>query len=191
MIGLTSMHAVCRITFMLYPIFFISKNDFTKLKKYIILDNVRYSISNVDEDPVVRLYVPTHLTEKVMAKIHNVIHLGFDKTFNAITSKYCWPNLYKQVYEYFPKCVDCQTRNMQKIKSPLKEFDTPPFRFAEMAIDVVGPLPKAFSGNQYIVTTIDWLSGGLAITWKEGWWHRSSHIRYFHVMAVPLVTMVR
>ena len=29
-IGLTTMHAVCRITFMLYPIFFISKNDFTK-----------------------------------------------------------------------------------------------------------------------------------------------------------------
>ena len=45
-------------------------------KKYIILDDVLFYISNVDEDPVVRLYAPTHLTEKVMANIHNVIHYG-------------------------------------------------------------------------------------------------------------------
>ena len=123
-------------------------------KKYIILDNILYYISNVDEDPAVRLYVPTHLTENVMTNIHNVIHLAFDKTFEAIRSKYYWPNLYKQVYDYIAKCVDCQTRNMQKVKSPLKEVDTPPFPFAKMAVDMVGPLPKTLSGNQYILKAI-------------------------------------
>ena len=96
-----------------------------------------------------------------MANIHNVIHQGFDKTFDAIRSKYYWPNLYKQVYDYVAKCVDCQTRNMQKVESPLKEVDTPPFPFAKMAIDMVGPLPKKLSGNQYILTAIDWYSGYL------------------------------
>ena len=50
---------------------------------------------------------------------------------------------------------------MQKIKSPLKEINTPKFLFAKMAIDVVGPLPKTLSGNQYILTAIDWYSGYL------------------------------
>ena len=103
---------------------------------------------------MVRLYVRTHLTEKVMANIHNVMHLGFDNTFDAIRSKYYWPNIYMQVFDYVAKCVDCQTRNMQKIKSLLKEFDTP-FSFAKMAIDIVGPLPKTLSGNQYILTAVD------------------------------------
>ena len=35
-IGLTTMHAVYRITSMLYPMFYISKNDFTKLSAKII-----------------------------------------------------------------------------------------------------------------------------------------------------------
>ena len=70
------------------------------LKKYIILDQVLYYISKVDEDPVIRLYVPSHLTEKVMAETHNIIHMGFDKTFDAIRKHYFWPNLYKQVYDY-------------------------------------------------------------------------------------------
>ena len=131
------------------------------LKKYIILDQVLYYISKVDEDPVIRLYVPSHLTEKVMAETHNIIHMGFDKTFDAIRKHYFWPNLYKQVYDYVSKCVACQSRNMQKIKSPIKEVDTPPFPFAKIAIDLVGPLPKTLSSNMYILTAIDWYSGYL------------------------------
>ena len=131
------------------------------LKKYIILDQVLYYISKVDEDPVIRLYVPSHLTEKVMAETHNIIHMGFDKTFDAIRKHYFWPNLYKQVYDYVSKCVACHSRNMQKIKSPIKEVDTPPFPFAKIAIDLVGPLPKTLSSNMYILTAIDWYSGYL------------------------------
>ena len=50
---------------------------------------------------------------------------------------------------------------MQNVKSPLKEVDTPRFPFAKMAIDMVGPLPKTLSGNQYILTANDWYSGYL------------------------------
>ena len=96
-----------------------------------------------------------------MAETHNIIHMGFDKTFDAIRKHYFWPNLYKQVYDYVSKCVACQSRNMQKIKSPIKEVDTPPFPFAKIAIDLVGPLPKTLSSNMYILTAIDWYSGYL------------------------------
>ena len=39
-------------------------------KQCIILDDNLYYFSNIDGNPVVRLYVLTHLTEKVMANIH-------------------------------------------------------------------------------------------------------------------------
>ena len=100
----------------------------------------------------------SHLTEKVMANVRNVIRLGFDKTYDAIRSKYYRPNLYRQVHDYVAKCVDCQTRNMQKIKSPLKEVDSPPFQFAKMAIDMVESLPKILSGN--------WLLTGTLVIWR-------------------------
>ena len=101
----------------------------------------------MDEDPVIRLNVPSHLTEKVMTETHKVIHMGFDKTFDAIRKHFFWPNLYKQVYEYVSKCLACQSRNMQKINSPFKEVDTTPFPFAKIALDLVGPLPKTLSSN--------------------------------------------
>ena len=62
-----------------------------------------------------------------MAETHSIIGMGFDKTFDAIKKHYFWPNLYKQVYDYVSKCVACQSRDMQQIKSPIKEVDTPLF----------------------------------------------------------------
>ena len=128
-------------------------------RKHIILEGILYYLSNPDENPIIRLYVPNHLTERVIRQFHEIIHLGVDKTFDAIRDKYYWPNLYKQVYDHVSKCVPCQTRNLKKVKAPLTEVDTPPYPFAKIALDLVGPLPKTLSNNVYILTAIDWFSG--------------------------------
>ena len=121
-------------------------------RKHIILDGILYYMSNPDENLIFRLYVPNHLTERVIRQFHDIIHLGLDKTFDANRDKYCWPNLYKQVYEYISKCVLCQTRN-------LKQVNVPSYPIAKIALDLIGPLPKTLSNNVYILTAIDWFSG--------------------------------
>ncbi|MEW8548463.1 MAG: reverse transcriptase domain-containing protein, partial [Candidatus Thiodiazotropha sp.] len=131
----------------------------TLQRKHIVLDNILYYMSNPDDDPIIRLYVPKHLTESIVKQVHDIIHLGLDKTFDVIRAKYYWPNLYKHVYEYVSKCVACQTRNLQKVKTPLGEVDTPPFPFAKIALDMIGPLPRTLSSNVYILSAIDWYSG--------------------------------
>ena len=76
--------------------------------------------------------------------------MGIDKTHDAIKTKYYWPNMYKNLYQYVTSCVTCQTRNLRKVKPPQQETDTPPYPFAKLGLDVSGPYPKTLSGNKYI-----------------------------------------
>ena len=86
-------------------------------------------------------------------------HIGSDKTYDTIRQKYYWPNLYKELYEYIGECVTCQSRKMQKIKTPLQDTDIPPYAFAKISLDLSGPYPTSLSGNKYIVGFVDWYSG--------------------------------
>ena len=56
----------------------------------------------------------------------------------------------------------CQTRSLQKISQPLQETDIPPYPMAKLSLDHSGPHPNTLSGNKYIITFVDLLSG-----WSE------------------------
>ncbi|MCG8049023.1 MAG: reverse transcriptase domain-containing protein, partial [Candidatus Thiodiazotropha endolucinida] len=132
----------------------------TVQQKHIIIDNVLYYISDVDSNPTLRLYVPKHLKEHVIDQYHDLNgHMGIDKTFEAIKTKYYWPNLYKELYEYVSHCITCQVRGKQAQKPPLQMTDTPPYAFAKIGLDLSGPYPTSLSGNRYIVGFIDLYSG--------------------------------
>ena len=134
----------------------------TKLerKKYILMDDIVYYLSEPDDDPVFRLYVPSHLRKRVLVQYHDDHgHMGVEKTFHSIRQKYFWPGLLKEIAEYVNKCIPCQTRNLTKQQPHMQECDMPPFPFAKLALDVSGPYPKTHSGNQYMVTFIDMYSG--------------------------------
>lgn len=131
----------------------------TLQRNYIVLDNILYYMSYPDDDPIIRLYAPSHLTESVVKQVHDIIHLWLDKTFDDIRAQYYWPNFYKQVYEYASKCVPCQTRKLQKVETPLGEVDTPAYPFAKISLYLIGPLPRTLASNLYILCAIDWFSG--------------------------------
>ena len=129
-------------------------------KKFIILEGVLYYLSQPEEEPILRLYVPSHLRHEVMLQYHDKNgHLGIEKTFQAIRQKYFWPCLFREVVGYVNKCVSCQTMNLRKIPPRMQESDMPPYPFAKIALDITGPYPKTHSGNEYIVTFIDMYSG--------------------------------
>lgn len=129
-------------------------------KKHILLEDVLYYISSPDDQPVLRLYVPKDLKQKVLLQFHDSNgHMGIDKTFDAIASKYYWPTLYKEVAEYVSRCVTCNKRGLKKQKPSLQETDSPPFAFAKIGLDLSGPYPTTLSGNKYIATFVDWYSG--------------------------------
>ena len=129
-------------------------------RHYLLVDNLVYYISNVNDDPCLRLFVPKHLRSSVILQCHDQNgHMGIQKTFDSICQKYYWPNLFKEINGYVSKCITCKTRSMHKIKPPLRETDIPPYPMAKLSLDLSGPYPTTLLGNKYIIAFVDWYSG--------------------------------
>ena len=129
-------------------------------KHYILVDDLVYYISNVNDDPCLRLFIPKHLRKFVVQQYHDQNgHMGVQKTFDSIRQKYYWLNLFKEIIKYVNECTICQTRSLQKIRQPLQETDIPPYPMAKLSLDLSGPYPTTMSGNKYIIAFVDWYSG--------------------------------
>ena len=132
----------------------------TVKRKYIIENDVLYYLSDPDDNPTMRLFVPQHLREMVLKQYHDDNgHMGVQKTFDSIRQKYYWPNLFRELYEYVSACVPCQTRSTQVTRPLLQKPDLPPYPFTKLSLDLSGPYPKTLSGNKYIIAFVDWYSG--------------------------------
>ena len=129
-------------------------------KHYLLVDGLVYFISNVDDDPRLRLFIPKHIRSFVVTQYHDQNgHMGVQKTFDSIRAKYYWPNLFKEIHKYVSECTECQTRSLQIISQPLQETDIAPYPMAKLSLDLSGPYPTTLSGNKYIIAFVDWFSG--------------------------------
>ena len=124
------------------------------------MDGTLYYISNVNDNPTPRTYIPYHIKMAVIKQYHDDNgHMGIDKTFEALRLKYYWPNMYKELYKYVNNCVTCQTQNLKKIQPPLQETDIPSYPFVQIGLDLSGSYSKRLSGNRYIIGFVEWYSG--------------------------------
>ena len=131
-----------------------------KQRKHLIVDGVLYYLSDPDNDPILRVYVPSYLRTGVITQYHDDNgHMGVQKSFAGIRQKYYWPNLYKEIYQYVTNCVVFKTRYLQEVKQPLRETGIPPYPMAKLSLDFSGPYPTSLSGNKYIIAFVDWFSG--------------------------------
>ena len=137
------------------------KNNKTSLfRRYMIKDGIVYYLSQVDDEPVLRLYIPKHLRENIIKQYHDDNgHMGVNKTFLTIKEKYYWPGLWKQLDKAISACVTCKQRNMKQQRTPVQETSAPPFPMAALQLDLSGPHMKTLSGNTYICSFIDLYSG--------------------------------
>ena len=129
-------------------------------RRYLVDNDILYYLSDPDDNPTLRLFVPKHLRQMVVSQYHDDNgHMGVQKTYDAIRQKYFWPNLFQELYEYVSKCVSCQTRSGQNVKPLLQNADIPPYPMAKISLDLSGPYNKTLSGNKYIIAFVDWYSG--------------------------------
>ena len=139
----------------------IQKNNNTPLfRRYMIKDEIVYYISQVDDEPVLRLYIPQHLRSEIIKQYHDDNgHMGVNKTFLSIKEKYYWPGLWKQLDKTISACITCKQRNMKQQRTLIQETNVPPFPMAALQLDLSGPHMKTLSGNTYICSFIDLYSG--------------------------------
>ena len=77
-----------------------------KLRHYLVVENLVYYISNIDDDLYLRFYVPKHLRGLVVKQYHDMNgHMGVQNTFDSIRQKYYWPNLFKELNDFVTACV--------------------------------------------------------------------------------------
>ena len=135
-------------------------DDSTLFSKYMIKNKILFYISQIDDDPKLRVYVPSHLKDQVMKQYHDENgHMGLSKLFLTIKEKYYWPRMYKDLNDAIDACVICKERNLQQQKAPVQETGMAPYPMAVLQLDLSGPYRKTLSGNLYIATFICLYSG--------------------------------
>ncbi|XP_055367899.1 uncharacterized protein LOC129604626 [Betta splendens] len=108
-----------------------------------------------------RLVVPASCHPLVLHLAHSVPwagHLGQQKTFARVSSRFHWPTLYADVRTYCNSCPTCQKTSAvpRQHRAPLHPLPVLSEPFRRIAMDIVGPLEKSSAGHRYILVISDY-----------------------------------
>uniref|UniRef100_A0A3P9HAM8 Gypsy retrotransposon integrase-like protein 1 n=1 Tax=Oryzias latipes TaxID=8090 RepID=A0A3P9HAM8_ORYLA len=124
--------------------------------RFLVENDILYATG----EPGKRLVVPVSCRPLVLHLAHTIPwagHLGQQKTYMRLGSRFFWPTMFKDVKQYCSTCPDCQVTSHIKVRQaplhPLPVIGTP---FRRIAMDVVGPLEKSSSGYKYILVICDY-----------------------------------
>ena len=116
----------------------------------------------VDDGSKLRVVVPEKIVPLILKFRHDLPlagHREFNKTYEAISERYFWLFMHKEVKEYCSSCHLCQTKKhlSKQNRAPLKPIvvNTP---WSLIGIDVSGPLKKTENGNKYVVVVVDYFT---------------------------------
>ncbi|XP_077940982.1 uncharacterized protein LOC144385285 isoform X1 [Gasterosteus aculeatus] len=111
-----------------------------------------------DWNVVHQIVVPSKFRSQVLELAHDHPwsgHLGITKTYNRVLQHFFWPGLKTDVAQYCKTCHICQVNgkpNQVVPPAPLCPIPAVGEPFERVLVDCVGPLPRAKSGCQYLLT---------------------------------------
>jgi cleavage and polyadenylation specificity factor subunit 1 len=102
-----------------------------------------------------RPVIPSNWKRHVFDTIHNLSHPGTRPTQRAVSSRFVWHGLKRDVRQWCRECHACQTSKIQRhVHAPLVQRPPPDRRFGSIHVDIVGPLPVS-EGMTYLFTIVD------------------------------------
>ncbi|XP_039548082.1 uncharacterized protein LOC120493504 isoform X2 [Pimephales promelas] len=111
-----------------------------------------------DWNAVHQIVVPSKFRSHVLSLAHDHLwsgHLGITKTYNRVLQHFFWPGLKSDVVTHCKTCYICQVSgkpNQIVPPAPLCPIPAVGEPFERVLVDCVGPLPRAKSGCQYLLT---------------------------------------
>ena len=93
--------------------------------------------------------------KRVFDAIHNLAHASCQPTQHAISSRFVWHGMKRNVHKWCRECHPCQASKFHHhIQAPLTEQPPPDRHFGSLHVDLVGPLDES-EGMKYLFTVID------------------------------------
>ena len=108
-----------------------------------------------------RIAVPSHLRQNILQEYHGGVYSGHftsSKLYGAMSRRWWWPGMYKDVVEFCRSCPDCAvvTGGGRKQVPPLQPIPVQrPFQI--FGVDIM-ELPITKSGNRYVIVFQDFLT---------------------------------
>jgi len=105
--------------------------------------------------------VPSSLQPKLLQIAHDIPaagHLGVAKTQRRLLQHFFWPSISRDIKNFCRACDVCQRLGKGKKPAPvpLQSLSLVSEPLAQVAIDIIGPLPVCKeSGNRFILTVLD------------------------------------
>jgi hypothetical protein len=128
-------------------------------RKVLQTKRARVLQNQTPEEVGERIAIPKSLVGWVLRRFHDSLiegsHLGIQKTFRKIKSRFHWDGMYGDVVRHVTTCKTCQAFPGH---GPLKHafmqriVATKPMQVVEL--DVLGPFPKSHDGNVYVIVMI-------------------------------------
>ncbi|XP_026005285.1 uncharacterized protein LOC113010452 [Astatotilapia calliptera] len=126
-------------------------------EKFVVEKNVLYAVDGDHQ----RLVIPASCRPLILHLAHTLPwagHLGRQKTYLRVSTRFFWPSMYTDVQKYCRACPVCQKtcparKSDRALLQPLPVISIP---FRRVAMDIVGPLVKSGRGYQYILVVCDY-----------------------------------
>lgn len=123
-----------------------------------IFRNSSINIKIIDREPLT-----ADEQQRVIKEFHeNPLggHQGIARTYQRISQQYHWKGMRQMIKNYILSCATCQLNKTtnRTIKEPMVITTTASRPFEKIFMDIVGPLPKSYNGNVFILTLQDDLS---------------------------------
>ena len=135
--------------------------DMELQKIFIKEEGVLYRLWIEDGRTFKCILVPQVLQDFMIILAHNYSgHNGSRRTYNCLKRQYYWPGIRKQIFRHCKKCKECVLQNQGQPEKCFGHFDSPDLPMEFICMDLVGPIhPPSSSGNKYVLTVIDMLTG--------------------------------
>ena len=122
------------------------------------LENIRFGSTTLLCDVSTgtpRPILPSNWTRPVFDNIHGLSHAGPRPTQQAISQRFVWHGMKKDVRKWCRECHPCQSSKFHRhTQAPLTERELSKARFSSIHVDIVGPIPVC-QGMSYLFTIID------------------------------------
>lgn len=113
-----------------------------------------------EERLVKQIAIPRQLRDDLLKSYHDCIagggHQGFERTYEAVRSKYYWPTMYNDICQYVKTCEICQQskRAFNSRPPPLKPIPVDDV-FSRWHMDILSGLPTTKDKYKHVLLLVD------------------------------------